>query len=281
MVASCAWITGAGGLIGSHIARAAPVGWQGRGLTRADFDLTDFSAVREAFRRDHPELVIHCAAMSRTPACEANPEAARKNNVDVTRMLCELAEEIPLIFFSTDLVFDGRKGDYNENDDPNPLTVYGETKAAGEHTVLSNSRHTVIRTSLNAGATPRGNGSFNEQLRALWASGERTRLFRDEFRSPMAAGVTARAVWELFAANRPGLYHLAGAERLSRFDIGRLIAARWPQLNPQIEPASLRDYAGPRRSPDTSLDSGKIQGLLSFPLPGFSDWLRANPQAEI
>jgi len=275
------WITGAGGLIGSHIVRAAPPDWNVRAVTRAEFDLTDFDAVTAAFRQDRPQLVIHCAAMSRTPACEAHPELARRNNVDVTRALCELAREIFLIFFSTDLVFDGRKGNYHETDEPSPLTVYGETKAAAERIVLANPRHTVIRTSVNAGATPRGDSSFNEQLRATWARGETTTLFADEFRSPVSAAVTARAAWELVALDKPGLYHLAGRERLSRLEIGRVIAARWPQLNARIEPSSIHDYSGPSRSPDTSLDSSKIQRLLSFPLPGFSDWLRANPQAEI
>ena len=276
---SVAWITGAGGLIGSHIVRAAPSRWNARGLTRPELDLTEFVAMRALFQRDRPQLIIHCAAMSRTSACEIQSDVAWRNNVDVTRTLCELAAEPPLIFFSTDLVFDGRKGNYNESDDPNPLTVYGETKVAAERIVLSNPRHTVIRTSLNAGATPSGNGSFNEQMCAAWAHGERTKLFTDEFRSPIAAEVTARAVWELIAANKPGLYHLAGTERLSRFEIGELIAARWPQLTPQIEPSSLNDYGGPRRSPDTSLDSSRIQRLLSFQLPKFSDWLRANPGA--
>ena len=276
-----AWITGAGGLIGSHILRAAPTAWNARGLIRSDLDLTDFAVVRARFQRDQPQLIIHCAAMSRTPACEANPELARRNNVDVTCVLCELAREIPLIFFSTDLVFDGRKGNYDEEDEPNPLSVYGETKGSAEGVVLANPRHTVIRTSLNAGATPRGNGSFNEQLRAAWARGESTKMFMDEFRSPLAAQVTARAVWELVAFDRPGLYHLGGSERLSRFEIGKLIASRWPQLNPRIEPSSLCDFVGQPRSPDTSLDSNKIQGLLSFPLPGFSAWLKANPSAEI
>src|SRR5688572_4347731 len=96
-----AWITGAGGLIGSHIARAAPPTWTVRALTRSEFDLTDFAALTAAFQRDQPQLVIHCAAMSRTPACEANPELAWKNNVDVTRTLCGLACDIPLVFFST------------------------------------------------------------------------------------------------------------------------------------------------------------------------------------
>ena len=66
--------------------------------------------------------------MSKSPACQANPELAHKINVDVTRCLAELASEVGFIFFSSDLVFDGKKGNYVETDEPNPLSVYAETK---------------------------------------------------------------------------------------------------------------------------------------------------------
>ncbi|HEY0551995.1 MAG TPA: SDR family oxidoreductase [Verrucomicrobiae bacterium] len=273
-----AWITGAGGLIGSHIARSAPQGWKACALTRSKLELTDFAAVREAFTRDKPQLVIHCAALSKTLVCERNPEAARLNNIEVTRVLTELAADIPLLFFSTDLVFNGARGNYTERDTPNPLTVYAETKLAAERIVLANPKHTVIRTSLNAGRTSNGT-AFNEQWRAAWQRGESLSLFVDEFRSPVAAAVTARAVWELAAANQPGLYHLAGSERLSRYDIGRLLARSDLHLPARIERGSIHDYTNMRRSPDCSLDVSKVQRLLSFPLPKFSDWLAENPNA--
>jgi dTDP-4-dehydrorhamnose reductase len=274
-----AWITGAGGLIGSQIVRAAPAGWTARGLTRADFDLTDFAAVRAAFARERPQLVIHCAAMSKTGACEANPDAARLHNVAVTRVLCELAADLPLIFFSTDLVFDGTRGNYTEQDAPNPLNVYARTKLDAEQIVLANQRHTVVRTSLNAGVTARGD-AFNELWHAAWRRGESLPLFTDEFRCPIAAEVTARVVWELAAAGRPGLYHLAGAERLSRFEIGTLLAARCPELNPRVTPDSVKNFQGPRRSPDCALDISKIQRVLRTPLPKFSAWLAAHPAGD-
>lgn len=275
-----AWITGANGLIGNYlieIAKQIVPAWRIQGITRERLDLADFPKVRKAFRADRPDLVIHCAALSRSPDCQANPPLARKLNVDVTACLAELAVEIPLIFFSSDLVFDGQQGNYDESAIPNPLSVYAETKIAAEKIILANPKHTVIRASLNGGTSPSGIRGFNEELRAAWAAGKRLNLFTDEFRSPIPAVITARAVWELAERDQPGLYHLGGAERLSRWQIGELIAKRWPQLQPQIEPCSLRDYPGAPRSPDTSLNSGKIQSLLSFPLPRLTDWLASNP----
>jgi len=275
-----AWITGAGGLIGSALVRSAASfapGWQVRGLQRTELDLTDVRAVREHFQRDKPGLLIHCAGLTKTSLCQQEPALAWKLNVEVAARLAELAADMPLIFFSTDLVFDGRKGNYDETDSPNPMNVYAETKVAAERIVLANTRHTVIRTSLNGGASPTGDRGFNEEMRHAWLAGKSLNLFTDEFRCPIPAAVTAQAVWSLLAKDQPGLYHLAGRERLSRWQIGRLLAGRWPQLDPRFEAASLDDYEGPPRSPDTSLNSGKIQKLLPFPLPGLTDWLAAHP----
>jgi dTDP-4-dehydrorhamnose reductase len=277
------WITGSGGLIGSHLLRIAPQFMpisKVVGLTRPQLDLTNFSTVKAAFQHEAPRLIIHCAALSKTADCQTNPALARKLNIEATRILTELAADIPLLFFSTDLVFDGRAGNYDESATPDPLSIYAETKLAAERIVLANPRHTVIRTSLNGGVSPAGNRGFNEEIRLTWQAGRSHRLFVDEFRSPIPACVTARAIWELAALDKPGLYHLAGSERLSRWQIGQLLAARWPQLNPRLEPASLKEYRGAPRAPDTSLNCAKVQKLLSFPLPGLTEWLARNP-AEV
>lgn len=275
-----ALVTGAGGLIGNCLVQTAPQfasGFRVRGLTRSDLDLLDFPSVRATFKNTAPQLVIHCAALSNSPACQKNPALARELNVGVTALLAELAADIPFIFFSTDLVFDGRTGNYDESAPLNPLSVYAETKAEAEKIVLANPRHTVIRTSLNGGTSPTGDRGFNEQMRRAWQRGETLKLFSDEFRNPIPAVLTARATWELAAQNRTGLYHVAGAERLSRWELGRLIAARWPGLNPRLEAASLKEYQGAARSPDTSLNCEKARSILSFPLPGLTQWLAAQP----
>jgi len=274
-----AWITGAGGLIGSHIARTAAAhapGWRVRGLTRGDFDLTDFPEVRWQFEADLPELVVHCAAMSDPEACETQLTQTRLVNREATFFLSGLAQDIPMIFFSSDLVFDGRHGNYTEEDEPSPLSVYARCKAEAEALVMANPLHTIVRTSLTAGKSPNGNRGIEEQLRLHWARGDTVKLFADEYRCPIPAEVTARAIWELALAKRPGIYHLAGSERMSRLEIGQLIAAKHPELNPKIEPYSLRDHDGPPRAADTSLDCGKLQQLLSFPLRGLREWLASD-----
>jgi dTDP-4-dehydrorhamnose reductase len=251
--------------------------WRLRALTRDRLDLLNFDAVRREFGNDKPQLVVHCAAASTVAGVEADPKLARRLNVEVTKLLAELAVEIQFVFFSTDLIFDGRKGNYVETDAPNPLHLYGETKAAAEEIVLKNPRHLVVRTSLNGGVSPTGDRGFNERLKREWRSGRNMKLFTDEFRSPIPAAETARAVWDLAGKNCAGIFHAAGAEKLSRWQLGQLLAKRWPELNAKIEPASARDFSGPARAPDTSLNISKAQKLLSAPLPGLGEWLAANP----
>jgi len=271
------WITGAHGLIGNYLVQsAAQLASQRRirPLARAQLDLRDFSALQREFKKDRPKLIIHCAAITVVADAQKNPVLARQINVEVTRCLNDLAVDIPMIFFSTDLVFDGRKGDYAEMDAVNPLHIYGETKAEAERLVLANPRHLVIRTSINGGKSITGNRAFNEQLRrSLQGAGQAMKLFTDEFRCPIPAEETARAVWELEEKKCTGLYHVAGAEKLSRWQIGELLAKDWPEITAKLEPGSAREFPGPPRALDTSLNIAKVQAKLSQPLPGLTRWL--------
>jgi len=283
-VMNTAWITGSNGLIGNYLVQTAPRSaphWRIRALTRADFDLLDFARVETEFLQAKPQLIIHCAGITTLGEAQNNPEFARRVNVEVTQFLAELAQDIAFVFFSTDLVFDGRRGHYAETDAPNPLHVYGETKLAAEGFVLKNPRHLVVRTTLNGGKSPSGHRAFNEQLRrSLQTAAPGMTLFADEFRCPIPAVETARAVWELAQKNCAGRYHVAGAERLSRLEIGKLLLARWPEVTAQIKSGSAKDFPGPPRALDTSLDISKAQKVLTRPLPKFSEWLAANPAVD-
>lgn len=270
------WVTGATGLIGSLVVKTS-AGYAGRWIvrpvTRRHFDLADASSMAACFQKERPSAVIHCGALSKTPDCEREPGLARRINVDGTRHLAELAAEIPLIFLSSDMVFDGRQGGYSEMDPVNPLSVYAETKVEGEQCVLKNPRHTVVRTSLNYGASLTGNRSFNEEMMTAWAAGKTLSFFIDEFRCPIPAVVTARVLWELLNQGARGLYHAAGLERLSRWDIAECVARRHPEIIAHRKAESRASYQGPPRPADTSLNCSRVQALLPFSLPRFSEWM--------
>jgi dTDP-4-dehydrorhamnose reductase len=263
------WITGAGGLIGNYLVQTAARYCPGRRiipLTRPELELTDLEAVRSHWRRDQPGAIVHCAAMSRSPECQKAPDLARKVNVEATANLAELAAAVPFVFISTDLVFDGRAGNYVETAPVNPLSVYAQTKAAAERLILANPLHSVVRTSLNSGVSPTHDRGLDEQLLKSWKAGNILTLFTDEFRSPIPAEITARAVWELLAKSKTGLYHIAGSERLSRWQIGQILAARWPSLKASLQPGSITEWKGAPR-----------EAFLSFPLPRWSEYW---PKAE-
>lgn len=270
------WITGAGGLIGRYLLQSAPrwaADYRAQGLTRAELDLTNPSAVALAFERQQPDVVIHCAALSRTKDCERDPDGARRINVEATAQLADLARDRPFLFVSSAEVFDGAKGWYDEADAPAPINVYGATKLAAERIILQNVRHTVVRIVLTAGTSLLHDRSFVEDMCRAAGAGSLMTLYADEFRCPLPAGVIARAIWELICGGRTGLYHLGGRERLSRWEIGQLLLEWFPELQGRLVKGSSRDHRGAPRPADLSLSTTKIQHVLSFPIPGMQSWL--------
>ena len=276
-----ALVTGAAGLIGQYVvgtaARWAPE-WEVGGLTRADLDLTDRQNVERVWQSIKPSAVIHCAALSRTKDCEQDPERARRINVEATAYLSQLSQDIPFIVLSSGEVFDGKTGWYRESDEPNPVNVYGQTKLEAERIVLQNPRHTIVRIVLTAGTSQNGDRSFVEDMCRAAKAGKDVNLYADEFRCPLPAGVIARAIWELLGHARPGLYHLGGRERLSRWEVGEALLPWYPELEGRLVKGSAQTHTGAPRPTDLSLTCDKIQGLLSFHIPGFRAWLAGRPR---
>ncbi len=276
-------VTGTAGLIGQYFVKTAArwaSGWEVHGLTRADLDLTDFSSVERMWERLQPNAVIHCAALSRTKDCERDPQQARRINVEATAYLADCSKEIPFVFLSSGEVFDGQVGWYRETDHANPINVYGQTKLEAEHRVLQNPRHTVVRIVLTAGISLNGDRSFVEDMGRAATSDRAMTLYGDELRCPLPAGVIPRAVWELVNREATGLYHLGGRDRLSRWEIGQALLACYPELQGHLFEGSSTSHTGAPRPRDLSLNCDKLQALLSFPIPGFREWLRHRMQKE-
>lgn len=274
-------ITGAAGLIGHYLVKSAPrwaPDWQVLGLTRDQLDLTDRAAVTSVVRRHNPDLIIHCAALSRTRDCEQDPDRAKRINVEATATLSELARNIRFIFLSSGEVFDGAASWYCEADEPNPINEYGRTKLEAERVVLQNPIQTAVRIVLTAGTSESGNRSFVEDMVIAASAGNTVTLYADEFRCPLPAGVIARALWEVARQDNPGLYHLGGSERLSRWEIGQLLLPWYPELQRRLIKGSSRTHKGAPRPLDLSLSCDKIQKVLSFPLPGLRSWLTERTQ---
>ncbi|MBI3357965.1 MAG: SDR family oxidoreductase [Nitrospirae bacterium] len=274
-------VTGAAGLIGRYLVRTAPR-WapdlEVQGLSRAKLELTETLKMEARIRALKPDLLIHCAALSRINACEQDPDLARRINVEATVHLAHLCNEIPFVFLSSGEVFDGARGWYREGDEANPVNFYGKTKLEAEQRVLQNPRHTVVRIVLTAGTSRNGDRSFVEDMCRTAKAGKNVTLYVDEFRCPLPAVVIARAIWELARCERPGLYHLGGSERLSRWEMGQALLPWYPELEGRLERGSAQNHTGAPRPADLSLRCDKLQGLLSFRIPGFCEWLARRSQ---
>ena len=186
-------------------------------------DLADTERVRVAFRRAALTVVIHAGAVAAVAECRRNPERAYQVNTQGTALLADLSREAGarLLFLSTDLVFDGEKGWYCEDDLPAPLSVYGQTKAAAEQAVLAVPHGLVLRVSLlfGPGIVERPY-FFDEQVAAL-REGRRLTLFNDEWRTPLSLASAARALRMLVHSDFAGILHLGGPERMSRLEMGQ------------------------------------------------------------
>jgi dTDP-4-dehydrorhamnose reductase len=173
------------------------------------------------------------------------------------------------VYVSTDLVFDGERAPYAETDEPNPLSVYGRTKLAGERAPAS----TVVRLALTYGPRPSVDArpSFVERVIERAFRGERVSLYFDEFRTPIYVEDAARALALLVEDPKlPAIVHLGGPERVSRFEMGSKALAEFGLPSDLAEPRSRLENAGAPRPRDVSLTSSHV-----FPARGLAEGLAA------
>jgi len=238
-------------------------------------DLSDFDVLRGCLAEFRPTYVIHAAAMSAVGECHNHPADAERINAAATRVLGEAAAECGarLLYTSTDMVFAGDRAPYRETDEPAPLSCYGRTKVAGERALTDLPRALTVRLPLLYGVpvVPRET-TFVRQIAALRA-GDPLRLFTDEYRTPAWCGDAARALVGLAVSDLSGLIHVAGPERLSRYEMVDRFARLLGIAAPKLEPASRLSIDAPEPRPaDLSLDCGMLArefpGLVPGPIRG-------------
>jgi dTDP-4-dehydrorhamnose reductase len=270
-------VTGSGGQLGTYLLDRISatahivIAWSGRprpprvGVPIHAVDLIDSPAVTAALDEADPDVIIHTAAISSIEAAHRDKALAQAVNVTGTSRLAQWAArfERRLLFTSSDLVFDGSKA-WNREDDPaRPICEYGRTKRDAEIIVMATPRALVARLSLLYGPSRAGNpGFFDRTMAALRASTPQS-CFADEFRTPIDYATAAALLVRLAETELTGLIHVAGPERLSRFDLARRAAAVHA-IDPSLVRANRQadvPSAEPRPA-DVSLDSSRLRHTL-------------------
>ncbi len=218
------------------------------------------------------DVIVHAAAMAHPDQCEKAPEHATRVNVDGTDALARWAtsQDSFFIYISTDLVFDGRRGNYAEDDPVSPVSHYGKTKVLAEEVVQRHcARWVVLRPSLLYAQGTGRSHSFVDWLHGNLGTGKSVGLFRDQFRTFLYAPDTAMAIVRILRRGVVNeVLHLAGPERLSRYTFGERFAEvfRYPRrLLRAISLSDLNDYAP--RGNDCSLRAERLADLGFVPTP--------------
>lgn len=194
------------------------------GLTHADLDVTDEGALRQACRDQRPDVVVNCAAYTDVDGAEDDLAGASKVNVDGARLVARAAAAVgaSVLFPSTDYVFDGLKGaPYVESDPTRPLSVYAQTKAAGEaETAAENQRYFIVRSSWLFGTAGR---NFVDTMLALGRDQGDVVVVRDQVGCPTYTAHLADALVRLVDTTAFGIHHIAGGGECSWYEFAQEI----------------------------------------------------------
>lgn len=273
------------GQLGWELSRTlAPLG-EVHALDRPEIDLSQPDGLVKTFEAIHPSIVVNASAYTAVDKAESEPGVAMAINATAPRWMAELAVRYnaTLIHFSTDYVFDGKKGEpYIEADDPNPLCVYGRSKLEGERAIQEvGGSYLILRTSWVYSLRRE---SFVTKVLTWARQQEILRIVADQVSNPtwcrMLAEVTAQLIAQAgcdphnWFGERSGLYHLAGEGYASRFDWAREIIALYPRkeelVTKEILPARTADFSTPAQRPlFSALNCEKFSKVFGLRLP---DW---------
>lgn len=283
-------ITGKNGQVGWELQRSLARFGHLTTIDQDDLDLTDSAKVREVVRNLHPDIIINPAAYTAVDKAESDPATATAVNATAPGILAEEAAKLGavLVHYSTDYVFDGNKpAPYTEDDLPNPQSVYGRTKLAGEDAVqAAGGKHLILRTSWVYGVH---GGNFIKTILRLAHERNELRIVADQFGAPTWARDLAQttasmlALWQTkeWDDSLSGLYHLTAAGRTNWHqyaeEIVRLARTYDTELATKqlvIHPIATHEYPVPAKRPVNSvLANDKVAATFGIKLPAWQDSL--------
>lgn len=263
-------ITGAGGQVGRALLASVPAGTEAVGVSHAQLDIADHRAVNDCLRQLRPQVIINTAAYTAVDRAETEPDLAALGNTEGPRQLAIAAREsgARLIHLSTDFVFDGQSAvPYSPDAAPNPLSVYGKTKLAGERAVAEvlPERSVVLRTAWVHAATGK---NFVLTMLRLMGSNRAVKVVADQVGTPTSARSLADAIWRILEMpDLRGVHHWTDSGVASWYDFAVAIAedgAREGLVPDQVgvTPIMTREYPTAARRPSYSvLDKSSLTRL--------------------
>jgi dTDP-4-dehydrorhamnose reductase len=248
------------------------------GVEAFTFDLSDWSKIERLCQAVDPAVIVHTAAYSNPDYCELHHKEALTLNTFASRELAKAANRLgsKLIYTSSDFVFDGRRGEYSEADDPAPINYYGKTKFLAELEIMNHCSHYVtLRIGTLYG---RGNGirpNFFETMEKQLLAGKKPTCIVDQYRTFLFVEDAVQVISQLIAEKTlKGLFHLGGPEKASRAQFAETLCATLRVSVSSIEKVRLADFpSAAARPPDCSLNSNKIKKTLDLNLSSISQAL--------
>jgi len=267
-------VTGASGLLGNKIVELTKNDYTAIPLHKTKplhsnslkLDITDTTEVLNLFHKLKPDVAIHTASETNVDKCETEKDQAWEINVEGTRNIAFACSKVgaKLVYTSTDYVFDGEKGNYEERDEPNPINNYGFTKLEGEKQVIQYCQeYVILRTSVLYGWHPWKQNFVTWIINALKQNKELT-VVEDHYNTPTLADNLAEMALETVQKDLQGLYHASGSERISRYEFAKQIAKAFNLDQSLIKPIKMSQLTAwiAKRPKDSSLNTDKIQKKL-------------------
>lgn len=279
-------ITGASGLLGVNLALEAAKEHTVFGqinslfLKNAPFeqcsgDLMEKNAVEKLIDSIQPDWVIHCAAIADIDACEENPTLARQVNSELPGRIAKTCKDkAKLIYISTDAVFDGTKEEYTESDTPNPLGVYSRTKLDGEHAVLDANPDAIVARINLFGWSLFGTRSLAEWFFYNLQAGKTVNGFTDVVFCTQLVNDLAGVLFTMLEKDLSGIYHVVGADCISKYEFGLEMARRCSVSESMVIPVKVQEFGlRAARSNNLRLSTAKLQKAIHRPMPRLSTGL--------
>lgn len=239
------------------------------GYTYTSLDITNEKEVQQVIAQHAPDCIINTAAMTNVDSCETDKEGCDKLNVDAVAYLIAAAntEGAHLIHLSTDFIFDGKKGPYKEDDEPNPLSYYGHSKLLAENMVREYcTKWSIVRTVLVYGVV----NDMSRSNIVLWAKGalekgQPINVVDDQFRTPTLAEDLANGCQLIEHKQAEGIYNISGKDQMSILELVQRVANYFDLDASVLRVVSSESLNQPaKRPPLTGFDLTKSRKVLGY-----------------